>query len=153
MIIGNFGQSGTPWVTGSITFPALFKDGSPISDFVVFVLNTGAEATCIHDQDAGRLEIPFDQLKNLDASTRGVGGKSEYYLEPAYLTFIDDNIVRVYNIELRIAKPAEDEEDAWEEHRATTDAGLPSLLGRDVLNNWLTGSSSTTPSQTGSTAP
>ena len=134
MIIGNFDRGGKPTVTGSVTFPVLHRERAP----VVFVLDTGADVTCIHDEDAGRLEIPFDQLRNIDGSARGVGGKQEYYLEPAHLTFVDDNIVRAYDIQLRIAKPTEDLEDTGEEEgdpeRQTI--GLPSLLGRDILNNW-----------------
>ena len=65
-----------------------------------------------------------------------MGGRSEYYLEPAHLTFIDDNLVKVYNLPLRIAKPTPREEGTKEEPPEQTVNGLPSLLGRDVINNW-----------------
>ena len=108
----------------------------PFDSKVDRLLDTGADVTCIHDRDAGRMEIPFDQLKNSDSGTRVVGGKSEYYLEPALLTFIDDNLVRAYNLQLRIAKPPQNEEGTVEEPPVTTGDGLPSLLGRDIIRNW-----------------
>ena len=114
----------------------LQRKGVPISEGVVFLLDTGTEVTCIHDHDAERMEIPFDQLKNSDTGTLGVGGRSEYYLEPAHLTFIDDNLVRVYSLPLRIAKPTPQGEGTTEEPPEQTVNGLPSLLGRDVIKNW-----------------
>ena len=69
MTTGKLDQGGAPTVTGYVTFPALQREGVPISEGVVFLLDTGAEVTCIHDHDAERMEVPFDKLKNSDTGT------------------------------------------------------------------------------------
>ena len=67
--------------------------------------------------------MPFDQLGNRRIS-RGIGGSSSYFVEPAILAFVDRPQTRLYEVELLIAEPHEGNE------------GLPSLLGRDVINHW-----------------
>ena len=54
----------------------------------------------------------------------GIGGGSPYYREPALLSFGDQPWTRLYVVELLIAEPRSGNE------------GLPSLLGRDVINHW-----------------
>ncbi len=56
--------------------------------------------------------------------SRGVGGSARYFREPAVLSFTDERLRRLYEIDLLIAEPHERGE------------GLPSLLGRDVINHW-----------------
>ena len=56
--------------------------------------------------------------------SRGVGGTSSYYREPTLLLFNDQSYTRIYVVELLIAEQREGNE------------GLPSLLGRDVINHW-----------------
>ena len=67
--------------------------------------------------------MPLDQLGNRIAS-KGIGGSSSYFREPAILAFLDKPQTRLYVLELHIAEPHESNE------------GLPSLLGRDVINHW-----------------
>lgn len=90
---------------------------------IPFLLDTGAERTCLHPRDTNRARIPIEALGGAIQS-RGVGGLSRYYRESALLSFYDQLYTRVYAIELLIADPHEGNE------------GLPSLLGRDVLNSW-----------------
>ena len=56
--------------------------------------------------------------------SRGVGGLSPYYRESALIFFDDQSHTRVYLVDLLIAESREGNE------------GLPSLLGRDVINHW-----------------
>ena len=67
--------------------------------------------------------MPFDQLGNRIVS-RGIGGSSSYFVEPAILAFADKPQTRLYELELLIAEPQDG------------NSGLPSLLGRDVINHW-----------------
>ena len=47
-----------------------------------------------------------------------------YFREPAFLSFSDGSLSRVYAVQLLIAEPGE------------SNAGLPSLLGRNIINHW-----------------
>lgn len=69
------------------------------------------------------MDIPFDQLEDR-IDSRGIGGFSPYYREEAILSFADSPHTRFYLVDLLIAEPHEGNE------------GLPSLLGRDIINHW-----------------
>ena len=53
-----------------------------------------------------------------------MGGSSQYFTERAFVSFTDDGFERLYDIDLYIAEPTD------------SNVRLPSLLGRDILNNW-----------------
>ncbi len=118
MIPGRFDSTGRPFVEGRIIIPRL-----QVNQAVPFLLDTGADFTCLHQDDAEDLSIPFEQLADM-ADSRGIGGRSAYYREPAILSFIDGSLARFYRANLRIAEP----------NRSST--GLPSLLGRNIINHW-----------------
>lgn len=118
MIIGGFDGRGRPYVECRVVIPRLGTDES-----IRFLLDTGADNTSLHPLAARRARIPFDQLGNRTDS-RGIGGTSSYFREPALLVFDDDSQLRLYEIELRIAGPNENNQT------------LPSLLGRNVINHW-----------------
>jgi hypothetical protein len=67
--------------------------------------------------------MPIEKLGNR-TEYRGIGGRSRYYREPALLGFDDQAHTRHYVIELLVAEPTSEGE------------GLPSLLGRDIVNRW-----------------
>ena len=119
MIVGRFDSLGRPYLSSRLLIPRL-----QLNQRIEFLLDTGADSTCLHPRDARNATIPFDQLGNTRLS-RGVGGQSTYFREPAVLTFQDGELVRIYQVGLLIASP-NDSNDA-----------LPSLLGRNVINNWL----------------
>ena len=116
MIVGEFGVRGRPYVPGVVVIPRLNISGS-----VVFLLDTGADSTCLHVSDATSLEIPFERLGNL-AEVGGIGGGAEYFKEDATVYFSDDDRVVGYDVSIGIASSPAD--------------GLPSLLGRDIFDNW-----------------
>ena len=58
----------------------LLKAGSPsprllVDERVLFLLDTGADSTCLHPRDADPVGIPFSRLGNRVYS-RGIGGSS-----------------------------------------------------------------------------
>ena len=118
MIAGNFDTYGRPLLECRVIIPRLQVNGR-----TPFLLDTGADSTCLHQIDAERLRIPFDQLSNRSYS-RGVGGRSTYFRESAFLSFGDGSLSRVYAVHLLIAEPNEN------------NVGLPSLLGRNIINHW-----------------
>ncbi len=118
MIRGEFDDLGRPFVDCYVNFPRLHLGGRAL-----FLLDTGAGNTCLHSDDAGSLGIPFDALGNR-MLTRGIGGRSTYFRETALLTFADESRTRGYMVSVLIASPY-----------ANTQ-GLPSILGRNVVNNW-----------------
>ena len=118
MILGEFDDRGRPFVKGRLVAPRLGIDES-----VLFLLDTGADVTCLHPADAMNVGLAFEHLRNR-VSYRGVGGTSPYFVEPAILSFTDKRQARLYAVQLLIAEPNESNEV------------LPSLLGRDVINNW-----------------
>ena len=118
MIVGEFDELGRPYVESRLIIPRLQVD-----ERILFLLDTGADRTCLHPQDANRVRIPFRRLGNM-MSSRGVGGSSSYFSEPATLSFSDQSYTRLYAVGLLIAEP----------HGGNR--GLPSLLGRDVINHW-----------------
>ena len=118
MIIGEFDELGRPYVECRLIIPRLQVD-----ERILFLLDTGADRTCLHPQDANRVHIPFRRLGNM-MNSRGVGGSSSYFSEPATLAFSDKSYTRLYAVGLLIAEP-----DGGNK-------GLPSLLGRDVINHW-----------------
>ena len=92
------------------------------TEAVEFLIDTGADFTCLHAYDAGRLGISPDQTQGDRVRLAGVGGSLEYYWEDATLQFIDgDGLILAFYCRIYISQdPAV--------------AELPSLLGRDFLN-------------------
>ena len=118
MIIGAFDREGRPYIRGEVAIPRL-----GVKRHVTFLIDTGADRTCIHPEDARRAGIPFDRLVEAKVSS-GIGGRAVYFREPAVVSFVDEMVKRLYAVDLLIAEPT------------AANSGFPSLLGRDVLNRW-----------------
>ena len=117
MIVGRFDNRGRPYVKGLVNFPRL-----KVSVETLFLLDTGADSTCLHPLDAEKAHIPFSELRDIQ-TYKGVGGSSPYFREAAVLSFEDDPQTRFYTVDLLVAEPH------------GRNRGLPSLLGRDVINH------------------
>lgn len=124
MIRGGFEPAGWPFLEGFLTLPRF-----NVTRSVIFLVDTGAYATCIYPQDGERARIPFDSLERPVASD-GVGGTATYFIEPATLEFIDGDVreIRSYEIDVRIARPAPDPRHSINR--------LHSLLGPDIIDRW-----------------
>ena len=128
MIKGSFDTAGNPVILAGLVIPEfdLHLHGSSI---VRFLVDTGASGTCLHPADARRLGVPIDGLQ-ASLSSRGIGGRAEYASASAQIYFQEPHGIRSrfrligYNIDLAVALPTEE------------NAVLPSLLGRDILNQW-----------------
>lgn len=120
MIVGGFDASGYPTVQGRLVIPRL-----SVSYPVPFLVDTGADRTCLHPKDGIQAGVPFDRLRD-GITVGGIGGQSTYYEEPAILLFADDTEWQSYgyNIIVDIAKPEE------------VSGEIPSLLGRDIIDRW-----------------
>lgn len=117
MIIGRFDR-GRPYLECRIVIPRLHT-----SQRIMLLLDTGADASCLHPADAIRAGVPFNDLRNR-ARYSGIGGSSPYFREQALLLFDDEEQTHIYQLNLLIAEPNE------------SNGTLPSLLGRDVINRW-----------------
>ena len=120
MITGFFSGRGRPFILGTVTLPRF-----GVSTDVYFLLDTGADSSCLHSQDARNLAVPQGSLGN-ESSVGGVGGTAVYYSEPAIVTF-RYGPGRIYEVSYNIDLDLSYSDDTL---------GLPSLLGRDILDDW-----------------
>ena len=116
MIASYFSARGTPHVEARLYLPRLHIVGR-----VNFLVDTGATDTLLHPRDGSNLGVPFEELID-PAERRGIGGTRTYYGEPAVVLLLDDDSWRRFDVELYISPPQ------------AVSGALPSLLGRDVLN-------------------
>ena len=96
MIKGSF-DNGSPFIEGLLLFQELNVHG-PIS----FLLDTGADETCVMPTDGRRLAIDYSTLEGRTVKIRGVSGVSgdiDITKCPAFIFFTEDTgKVRVYRI-------------------------------------------------------
>lgn len=120
MITGTLDPVARPFVRCRLTLPRF-----GIVARMMFLVDTGADATYLHPRDSVRMGVPFDLLEG-SLTSRGIGGRATYFPEPAILSFTDYTAGQRYGyrISVNIAKPG--------------DVGdrLPSLLGRNVVRRW-----------------
>ena len=110
-----------PTVTGVVRIDELDAEFA-----VDFILDTGADATCLHYPDVAVAGIDQDRLEEAGTLKKfgGVGGDANYYLVSADITFEDaERGFRIYGLELLIADASQ-----------KTMGERPSLLGRDILD-------------------
>ena len=126
MIAGSFNPDGQPMVRARLVAPRLGVD-----DRVNFLVDTGAESTCLHPTDGEHIRFPYDELV-VSLDSEGVGGSYPYYREYAFVVFSesDNNRFRAFDIVLAVARP----EIPTPSNPRPVVNRLPSLLGRDVLN-------------------
>ena len=113
------GTPGTPYIDAKVGLPALGRTRT-----IPFLLDTGSDTTVLMANDAARMGIDF---RNVTPSSRlgsGVGGSIRLHQVSASITFSDAENLYVYRTTLAVAEPGEH------------NRGLPSLLGRDILNRW-----------------
>ena len=117
---GRFGgTSGRPYVEGRLLIPRLNITGD-----ISFLVDTGADHTLLNPLDGIRMGIDYSQLTG-DIEIVGVGGLCHNYVEPAIAVFSEPKkTLYIYTITLEITPPNPEIMD------------IPSLLGRDILDQW-----------------
>ena len=121
MITGFFSSIGRPFILGTVILPRF-----GVSADVYFLLDTGADSSCLHSQDARNLAVPESSLGN-ESYLGGVGGTAVYYSEPALVTFDDYGPAHIYEVSYNIDLDLSYSDETL---------AMPSLLGRDILDNW-----------------
>ena len=124
MILGEFSAAGRPFVEGSLTLPRF-----GVTRHIDFLVDTGADATCIHPRDSRPAGIPFDLLRG-GITSQGIGGQATYFRELAVLEFVDAEARKIHSCEVtvNIAKPGTRASDPINT--------IYSLLGRDIIDRW-----------------
>jgi hypothetical protein len=128
MIIGRFGDtSGRPYIQAQVVFPRLKEMATmtPSGEAnVSFLADTGADRTIIMPADWVRFSVDYSLLQN-PTEIFGIGGKADGFVEQAIVTFLDfDFTLHVY------------ETDAIILSRSPNLEKLPSIIGREIMNNW-----------------
>lgn len=112
-----------PYIKGVLSLPSL--DFSATLDFHI---DTGAIRTTIAPTDGARNRLDYSRLQGPTEELYGFAGRDDVFLEEARLIFFGDDRVYFYGLVVAVMKmPSGVDDDAW---------NLPSVLGRDVLNNW-----------------
>jgi hypothetical protein len=98
---------------------------------VHFLIDTGATSTCLHPRDA-MFALGLDPVELADPErwpdrsySRGIGGSVEYYRLPAQYLFIHDDM-----------RPELIHSSIFIAQLRAENQGLPSLLGRDLLQHF-----------------
>lgn len=90
---------------------------------VSFLVDTGADSSLLMPSDVMRLGISSEQVHTLRNHAHGIGGTVVISQEPAILVFADTSgALYCYEIDISICSQKR--------------FGLPSILGRDVMQNW-----------------
>jgi len=119
MLVGRFGNtSGAPYLEARISIPRLTLTG-----LISFLVDTGADGTVLMPADSRKLAINFGSLRN-PVTSEGIGGAAKGFNEQIILSFSDRKFIYSYLFTAEIAAPTP------HNHR------FPSLLGRDVLDQW-----------------
>jgi hypothetical protein len=123
MLSGRYvGSSLRPVIDAHRSIPSIKAGG-----FVQFLIDTGADCTTITPADGKRLRVDFNKLTDEDHSI-GYTGSTVDFICQGIVTFAEIGIVEYeYDIELRLTKPDPNIPELLL---------LPSLLGRDILNQW-----------------
>lgn len=125
-LLGRLGDTTKqPYLEGRISIPRLGVVGN-----ISFLVDTGADRTTIHSMDASRLNLDYSKL-NWTLKAYGVGGiEVDIAEEPAILALLQPGVA-VYYYDVYADIPRFDPD--W--HKVAFP--LPSLLGRDLLGQWV----------------
>ena len=118
MIQGWF-EDGQPTILARVLMPRLM-----VNTYTTFLVDTGSDSTGIHPDPAIFADLSYAQLENPFIITGATGG-SRRFTEPATIAIAsaDGTSVYHYDVDIWIATP----QDA--------PAGLPCILGQDILKD------------------
>jgi len=121
MIHGHFGELRRPYVSGSLLLPMAPREGR-----INFLLDTGADQTCLMPADAKAMRLKFeDLLLGKETRARGIGGRVKVHPQTGTITFLELSVgLVIYEVSVLVYPDRSPYRD------------YPSILGRDVLNDW-----------------
>ncbi|ODS41107.1 MAG: hypothetical protein A7315_07010 [Candidatus Altiarchaeales archaeon WOR_SM1_79] len=119
-----------PFVSAEISFPELNT-----TDYIWFLVDTGADRTAISEKDVSRLRIGYDKLKKTNKDLCGIGGSVETYETEAIIKLSAEHIDRINILVMKNKIPDEIPQKEKERLRVLYQ-GIPSLLGRDILDEF-----------------
>ncbi len=124
MLTGVFREpKSAPYIKGVLNLPSL--DFSATLDFHI---DTGAVLTTLAPIDGDNNRLDYSRVQGPTEELYGFAGHGEVFLEQARLVFFGNERVYFHDLTVGVMKrPSEVDDAAW---------NLPSVLGRDVLNNW-----------------
>ena len=96
---------------------------------VDFLIDTGADATSLHPYDVSRAGIDVGTLPGTLRAASGIGGTMRYIETDAFVYLYDLDARNWHRFPVLLAVSADD--------RAEPGNRIPSVLGRDVLNDCL----------------
>lgn len=112
-----------PMISAHVTIPTIKASG-----FIEFLIDTGADSTTITQADGKRLRINYTKLTTEDHGIGYAGSTSDFICDGT-VTFSEIGVMEYeYDVELRITKP--------DPVVSLELLMIPSLLGRDILNQW-----------------
>ena len=117
LLYGTFDERGCPWVDAIVALPRL-----RVRELAAFVVDTGADTTVLSRSDAIAIGVDLERLKE-PYEAGGIGGTMMMHPERASVVLLDGSSEMSFDIEIGIP---EENGDGSEE--------LPSLLGRDIIN-------------------
>ncbi len=119
MIHGRFSQAGQPFVSASLLIPT-----APREVKIDFLVDTGADQTCLMPADAKAMRLNFDELGE-GVRARGIGGRVNVHSLTGMITFLELGVGLVVYETPVLVYPDRPPYRYY-----------PSILGRDVLNSW-----------------
>lgn len=128
MKISGYFQSDAPYVLATV-----IQEDINLAGYVRFLVDSGASTTVLSQTDAVNLEINCDHLQQLPGGILGVGGVVDAFIIPQItLSFQTDT--EIFSIEMNqiyvIRRSSNDLKNR------TSSNKIPSLLGRDFLNQY-----------------
>lgn len=129
MNIRGFFKHDAPFLSAHIHSALLSLDSD-----IDFLIDTGASRTVLLDKDVHFLGIDVVRLQKPEKNLSGVGGSVEtHIIEDAILSFLADG--KFFEMDLPIFVLSHDLSKMHLEERNRI-LRMPSLLGRDVINNF-----------------
>jgi len=124
------GEFYRPYVSVEISFPEL-----RVTDYIWFLVDTGADKTAISEKDVLRLGIDYNKLQKADKDLGGIGGSVDTYETEAVIKLSKDHVDRINVLVMKNKIPDEiqgEERGKWK----ILHQKIPSLLGRDILDEF-----------------
>lgn len=124
------GEFYRPYVSVEVSFPEL-----RVTDYIWFLVDTGADKTAISEKDVLRLGIDYKKIHKADKDLGGIGGSVETYETEVVIKLSKEHIDRINVLVMKNKIPNEIQKEEREKWKILYQK-IPSLLGRDILDEF-----------------